>query len=110
MIRKCKICPEWHDVDEPWPQSCVGHFAPKHSGPQVIKDIGAYISVAAEKKTGKPVYVGGRAQHREFLRRNGYTEVGNDSSLYKQPAPRQIDTASKIDIRRAMEQVRSRNS
>lgn len=24
--RKCRICPEWHDMDEPWPAECMGHY------------------------------------------------------------------------------------
>lgn len=24
--RKCRSCPEWHDMEEPWPQACAGHF------------------------------------------------------------------------------------
>ena len=23
---KCRICPNWHDTDEPWPHECRGHF------------------------------------------------------------------------------------
>lgn len=24
--RKCRVCPEWHDMDEPWPHACAKHF------------------------------------------------------------------------------------
>lgn len=24
--RKCKVCPDWHDLEEPWPQACLGHY------------------------------------------------------------------------------------
>ena len=32
-------------------------------------------------------WIHSRAQHREHLRRHGYTEVGNDSRLYEKPKP-----------------------
>lgn len=37
-----------------------------------------YISAALDKETGKRVSIRSRAQHREFLARNDYVEVGND--------------------------------
>lgn len=44
----------------------------------VVPDINPYNTVAADKETGKRVHVAGRKQHREFLRRNGYEEIGNE--------------------------------
>lgn len=42
---KCKVCPEWHDTDEPWPMACAGHFrrhdqkrSTKFPAPYVISD------------------------------------------------------------------------
>lgn len=43
----------------------------------VIPDLKDYKSVAWDKERGGQVVVSGRKQHREFLRRNGYEEVGN---------------------------------
>ena len=43
----------------------------------VVPDLQPYKSVAWDKETKKPMVIGGRKQHREFLRRNGYEEVGN---------------------------------
>ena len=44
--------------------------------------------------------IGGRAQHREFLRRNNYIEVGND---YVTPGREELSRADRIaDIRRAL--------
>lgn len=37
-----------------------------------------YMSVATDKETGKRVSVRSRRQHREFLARNDYIEVGNE--------------------------------
>lgn len=24
--RKCRVCPDWHDMNEPWPHACAKHF------------------------------------------------------------------------------------
>ena len=48
-------------------------------GPQVMPDIEPYLTAAGDVAAdGKPVVIGGRAQHQEFLRRNNLREVGND--------------------------------
>lgn len=44
----------------------------------VQADIQPYISVAFDKETGKRAEIHSRKQHREFLRRNDYVEVGNE--------------------------------
>jgi hypothetical protein len=69
-------------------------------GPQIIRDIEPYRSVALDIASGKRALIGGRAQHREFLRRNNYVEVGND---YVTPRGEELSRADRIaDIRRAL--------
>jgi hypothetical protein len=69
-------------------------------GPQIIRDIAPYRSVALDAATGQRALIGGRAQHREFLRRNNYVEVGND---YVTPRREELARADRIsDIRRAL--------
>lgn len=46
--------------------------------PMVAPDIGAYQAVAVDVATGKPPVINSRSTHREFLKRNGYQEVGNE--------------------------------
>lgn len=48
-------------------------------GMQIVRDIEPYRAVAADQGAMRPV-IGGRRQHREFLSRNGYVEVGNESA------------------------------
>ena len=43
----------------------------------IMPDLKDYQSVAWDKERGGQVVISGRKQHREFLRRNGYEEVGN---------------------------------
>lgn len=44
----------------------------------VQADIQPYMSTAVDKETGRTVGIQSRKQHREFLRRNDYVEVGNE--------------------------------
>ena len=48
---------------------------------QIMPEIEPYKS----QITGE--WITSRAKHKEHLRRHGYTEVGNDSSIFKPPAP-----------------------
>lgn len=69
-------------------------------GTQIIKDIEPYKPVAADKHTGQRPIIGGRRQHREFLRNNGYVEIGND---YVKPKREELPKSDRIaDIKRAM--------
>lgn len=51
--------------------------------PRLNCDIRPYMTVAADKETGKTVWIDSRAKHRAFLSRNGYEEVGSESTLPK---------------------------
>ena len=71
-------------------------------GPHIIRDIAPYRSAATDIATGRCALIAGRRQHREFLRRNGYVEVGND---YLTPRRESLGRGDRIaDICRAMEQ------
>lgn len=47
-------------------------------GMQIIRDIEPYRAIAADTDGTLRPLIKGRRQHREFIRRNNYTEVGND--------------------------------
>ena len=47
-------------------------------GCNVQADNTDYVSTALDKESGKRVSIRSRAQHREFLARNDYVEVGNE--------------------------------
>lgn len=54
-------------------------FQAEPQGPQIMRDIPGYRTVAGDvANDGKRVQIGSRSRHREFLRDNGYVEVGND--------------------------------
>ena len=71
------------------------------AGPQIMSDIAPYRTAATDVATGRRAVIGGRRQHREFLRRNGYVELGND---YVPPQREEMSRAERItDIRRVLE-------
>ena len=77
--------------------------APLHvanAAPQVMSDLKEYRAAAADKDTGKRPMIGGRRQHREFLQRNGYVEVGNEMPSVRREEMTRSDRIA--DIRRVM--------
>lgn len=103
--RLCRSCRRWHDLDGPWPSKCLGHFKGSRQrsdlpGPMIVSDIKEYQATAVDKATGQRPVIGGRRQHREFLRNNGYRELGNDVPNLRREQMSQRDRVA--DIRRAM--------
>lgn len=86
---------------------CYAHFKATIGGGsvQIIKDIEPYKPVATDVDGSRPV-IGGRRQHREFLQRNGYREVGNDVPIA--PKRAEYDLATGQDVKRAIDQLRNR--
>ncbi len=71
------------------------------AGPQIMSDIAPYRTAATDVATGQRAVIGGRRQHREFLHRNGYIEIGND---YVPPRREEMSRMERIgDIRRVLE-------
>lgn len=85
---------KWYDKREAPPV----HRA--NAAPMVISDLPEYRAAAADKHNGKRPMIGGRRQHREFLQRNGYVEVGNEMPT---PQREQMTRHDRVqDIRRAL--------
>ncbi len=89
-----------------WRAGKWGHVADmvrrmeRGAGLQVIRDLEPYRAAGADVACdGKRPVVGGRRQHREFLRRNGYVEVGNTPLP---PRRQQQMPAVREDLQRAM--------
>lgn len=64
----------------------------------VIADIQPYTTVAADKETGKRVHITSRAKHREFLKKNGYEELGNEKFEPSAPKPKDDTEDIPFDI------------
>lgn len=74
----------------------------QRSGLQIIRDIDPYRAVGSDVALdGAAPVIGGRRQHREYLRRNGYVEVGNEVPISGE-RPRMTSEDRINDIRRAM--------
>lgn len=68
--------------------------------PLIVRDIEPYKAAAVDKATGQRPLIGGRRQHREFLQRNGYREMGNEFVVPVREGPSKNDIVS--DIKRAI--------
>lgn len=82
------------------------------TGVQIIRDIDPYRAVASDVASdgARPV-IAGRRQHREFLRRNGYVEVGNEAPIAspRHWAEAKAEQRERVqDIRRALGDFGSR--
>jgi hypothetical protein len=108
---KCGACGAAQDIyrsiakiDDDLPTCCGATMARQITAAAVIADIPAYQAVAVDKATGKIPVIDGRKQHREFLKRNGYVEVGNDKLPEK---PRELigDFNVKPQLAEATKQV-----
>ena len=103
--RLCRACGKWHDLDRPWPAKCADHFkttGPRSdlSRPMIVGDLKEYRAAAVDKTTGKRPVIGGRRQHREFLKNNGYFEMGNEMPKVERA---QLTKADRVaDIKRAI--------
>lgn len=74
-------------------------------GPHVISDIEPYRAVASDIACdGKRPLIGGRRQHREFLSRNGYVEVGNERNGFSSDNPSERERQADLvhDVKRSM--------
>jgi putative FmdB family regulatory protein len=64
---------------------CYGATERRITPTMVATGFQPYKTVAFDKETGKPMLIRSRAEHRAFLSRNGYEEVGNDKSCAPLP-------------------------
>lgn len=73
MCTRCNIPMRLSD-----PPEHIPHVQTKNANFAIIADIQPYITCAVDKETNKRVIINSRKQHREFLTRNNYVEIGND--------------------------------
>lgn len=75
---------------------------PARIGLQIIKDIDPYKAMGGDVALGgNAPNIMSRREHREFMRRNNYVEIGNE----KQEQRAHEDRSIEADVRRAYEQV-----
>ena len=79
------------------PQCCGVATDKILSATRVTVDIQPYMTVAYDKETGKPEYITSRSAHRDFVKRNGYEEIGSASTIPK-------DAVARAEERRYLKQ------
>ena len=65
-------------IDDDLPECCGNTMGRKICAPAVIADIQPYQAMGVDVATGKAPVITSRSEHRAYLRRNGYVEVGSD--------------------------------
>lgn len=80
--RFCRVCKDWHDLNEVWPDACLGHFGiPTSAAPYVQSDSMEPIRSMADGRM-----YDSKSRYRRELRARGCYEVGNDR-LERRPTP-----------------------
>jgi hypothetical protein len=81
---QCAVCKEtrniYRHVSEhgKWPKCCHRKMRQVILPAQIRKDIEPYQAVGFDVATGTRPVIGSRSRHQQYLRDNGYEEVGNE--------------------------------
>ena len=100
MQRLCKVCGDWHDLEQPWPEKCWRQSA-KGDAPHVISD-----NMEPTKHHGSGRMIGSKRAFSAETRRLGMVEMGNEVPKPRQPI--KLDRRQRRDdIGRAIYQLRN---
>ena len=82
------------DFGKPLPTcACGGERYRKISPLHVVSDIQPYQAMGVDVATGKAPMITSRSEHRDYLKRNNYVEIGNEN-----PVPKRSETISDKEI------------
>lgn len=99
--RACRVCGGWHDLAEPWPSACYGHFGTiaTGTGPNIRPDGMDAIEnpVDGRKYDSKSAYYAA-------VKRAGCEIFGNETYVGKRPELPPVQHS----MRQAIEQLKSR--
>lgn len=76
--RFCRVCKEFHDLEQPWPEACAGHFGVQASDAPFVRADG--MDPVRSMVSGK-LHDSKSAYYAE-VRRAGCEIVGNDRNGY----------------------------
>lgn len=104
MRRHCRVCDDWHDLDDPWPEACYGHFQLNYkrsslSAPTIIKD---GMGDVQSQLTGK--WYDSKSSLRAEYKAHGVIELGNEAPKASKPV--EHVKVTKEEIGRAYQKVR----
>lgn len=96
--RFCRCCKEFHDLEQSWPEACVGHFGitAHGAGPQIISD-----TIEPFRSHADGNIYSSKSRYRADLRARGLIEVGNEKVERKPTPSRPVSH----DLRRAWQQL-----
>ena len=99
--RFCRECREFHDLAEPWPGECYGHFGAKgdDAGFYVQSDTTEPFQSMADGKT-----YDSKSRYRAELKARGLVELGNDQIKERRPELPPV----RESMRQAMAQLSNR--
>lgn len=94
--RKCRVCGGWHDLSEPWPFACLGHYG--------HMDARAHVVLRDDMPPLRSMLDGKLYDSKSALRRTyraaGVEEIGNETQKSSRPV-----TPDRDGIRRALWQA-----
>lgn len=64
---------------------CHDKYMERVITPPMVSVFESYTTVAADRETGRTMTIRNKDEHRAFLARNGFEEVGNDRSMAPKP-------------------------
>lgn len=107
MQRMCKVCGEWHDLEQPWPQKCYRPEPDRRSPlgvPMVISD-----QMEPTKHHGTGRMISSKRAFSAETRRAGMIELGNETIKPRKPI--KLDKGQRKDaIRRSIYELRNGRS
>jgi hypothetical protein len=102
--RSCRACGSWHDLDEPWPAECAGHFQLNYkrsslAAPMLIKD---GMDAVQSQLTGQ--WYESKSSLRKEYKAHNVIEIGSDAP--KAPKPVESVKVTTEEIGRALQKVK----
>lgn len=106
----CRECGAEHDIyrhvaerNRDIPICCTAPMERKICAPAVIGDISPYQAMGYDLASGNAPIIKSRSEHRAYLQRNGYTEVGNDMPVTRKPVDGEYNV--RAELREAVREV-----
>lgn len=73
------------EADKAWAEKCA--FVPTRLTPLIIGDIQPYQAMGTDVATGSAPMITTRSQHREYIKRNNYVEIGTEKLEPRKETP-----------------------
>lgn len=97
--RFCRVCKDFHDLEQAWPSECVGHFGVRG------EDAGFYVqsdTVDGFRSMADGKMYDSKSKYRAELKARGLVELGNDR-IEQRPAHK---TPVRETLRQTYQQLR----